>query len=283
MPVCLFSISSSVLYYRFRRKQEDTVIEQELSILSNRHHRWGFWMMHHYLRLNGHRWNHKRIYRIYTAMRLNLRRKHKRRLPARIKEPLLQPIYPNVTWSMDFMHDGLMNGKAFRCFNVIDDFNREVLNITLDTCLSSHRIIRELETLIDWRGKPINLRVDNGPEFIAHVMQLWCHKHDITLKFIQKGKPNQNGYIERFNRTYREEVLDSFAFDSLQQAQLYTHAWMWMYNNQRPHSALFYNTPNSFLLKYGKVSNPNNQTNDFPTFQQDTQNHFNSLFLNVAT
>ena len=131
----------------------------------------------------------------------------------RIKEPLLQPLLPNVTWSMDFVHDGLINGRPFRSFNVIDDFNREALNITLDTSLTSQRVIRELEKLIDWRGKPEKLRVDNGPEFIAQALENWALENNIELKFIQKGKPHQNGYIERFNRSYREEVLDAFAFE----------------------------------------------------------------------
>jgi putative transposase len=95
-------------------------------------------------------------------MKLNLQRKHKKRLPARIKEPLVQPLYPNMNWSMDFMHDGLINGREFRCFNVVDDFNREALNITIETSITTRRVIKELETLISWRGKPEQLRVDNG-------------------------------------------------------------------------------------------------------------------------
>lgn len=128
-------------------------------------------------------------------MRLNLRRKYKKRLPARVKEPLLQPILPNVTWSMDFMHDGLIQGRKFRSFNVIDDYNREALSLTIDTSISSKRVIRELDKLVAWRGKPDNLRVDNGPEFIAKTLASWCEENKITLKFIQKGKPTQNAYV----------------------------------------------------------------------------------------
>lgn len=153
-------------------------------------------------------WNHKKVYRIYTEIGLNLLRKYEQRLPARVKEPLLHPIYPNVNWSMDFIHDGLINGKSFRAFNVIDDYNREALNITMNKGLSSKRITRELDKLIEWRGTPENLRVDNGPEFISRAMQHWCEEHNIRLQFIQKGKPTQNAYIERFNRTFRTEVLN---------------------------------------------------------------------------
>lgn len=278
-----FSLSQSVFYYD-PKPNTDHEVREQLSSLAQLHSRWGFWMMHHHLRHLNHCWNHKRVYRVYTEMKLNLRRKHKKRLPLRIKEPLLQPLSPNVTWSMDFVHDGLISGRPFRSFNVIDDFNREALNITLDTSLTSQRVIRELERLIDWRGKPEKLRVDNGPEFIAQAMESWAVEKGIELKFIQKGKPHQNGYIERFNRSYREEVLDAFAFVNLRQAQALTNAWIWIYNNERPHSSLKYHTPASFLLKYGKLHLAHEQTHEFPTFQQDNniKSKWKSLVLTAT-
>lgn len=172
-------------------------------MMAELHNRWGFWMMFHRLRMLQFNDNHKRVYRIYTEMKLNLRRKHKKRLPSRILNPLVQPLHHNLTWSMDFMHDGLFQGKTFRAFNVIDDFNREVLTIAIDTSLTSERVIRELDKLIEWRGKPSSLRVDNGPEFISQSLSDWAERHRINIVFIQKGKPHQNGYIERFNRTFR--------------------------------------------------------------------------------
>jgi putative transposase len=249
--------------------------------LAEVHTNWGFWMMFYNLRLNQHTWNHKRVYRVYKNIKLNMRRKYKRRLPSRVKEPLLQPLMPNVTWSMDFMHDSLQFGKTFRSFNVIDDFNREALNITIDTSLNSGRVIRELNQLIDWRGKPEKIRVDNGPEFIAFVMEKWAHDNDIELQFIEKGKPQQNGYIERFNRSYRTEILDAYAFENLKQARALTYAWMWSYNNERPHSALNYHTPTQFMLKYGKLHLRNSQRK-FPTFQHDNiNNNLKSIILNT--
>lgn len=276
----LFSIHSSVYHYK-PKPNTDHEVRDKLSELAQLHSRWGFWMMHHHLRLLNYHWNHKRVYRIYTDMKLNLRRKHKKRLPHRIQEPLLQPLFPNLTWSMDFMHDGLMAGNKFRSFNVIDDFNREALTMILDTSLTSSRITRELDKLIEWRGQPERIRVDNGPEFIAQAMELWAEKKGIKLQFIQKGKPHQNGFVERFNRSYREEVLDSFAFESLKQAQALTNAWMWVYNNERPHSSLKYHTPVSFLLKYGKLHLQNGQ-HEFPTFQQDKNKTWNYLLLSAT-
>lgn len=110
--------------------------------------------MYHLLRADGHKWNHKRIYRIYLMMGLNLRRKRKRRVPARVKAPHILTITCNVTWSMDFMYDTLASGRSLRSFNVIDDHNRESLLITIDFSLSSSLIIRELDRLIEWRGAP---------------------------------------------------------------------------------------------------------------------------------
>lgn len=277
----IFGLSETVYYYKTKSKSEDIQIEDELRSLAEVHTNWGFWLMFYHLRLNQHKWNHKRVYRVYRNMKLNMRRKYKRRLPSRVKEPLLQPLMPNVTWSMDFMHDSLQFGKTFRSFNVIDDFNREALNITIDTSLNSKRVIRELNQLIDWRGKPEKIRVDNGPEFIAYALEQWAKENGIELQFIQKGKPQQNGYIERFNRSYRTEILDAYAFDNLKQARAIIHAWMWSYNNERPHSALNYLTPTQFMLKYGKLHLRNSQC-EFPTFQHDiSKNNLKSLILDT--
>lgn len=281
----LFNISTSVYYYQPKASTDDDIafLLRELAIC---HTQWGFWMMHYHLRNKGHQWNHKRVYRIYTGLGLNLRRKYRRRLPLRVKEPLLQPLLPNLTWSMDFMEDRLESGRKVRTFNVIDDFNREALHITLDSSISSHRVIRELEKTIAWRGKPGQIRVDNGPEFIANRLSQWCNNHGIQLKFIQKGKPSQNGYVERFNRTYREEVLSNYCFKSIAQARLITHAWMWVYNNERPHKSLSYLTPVAFLLKYGYRHLNSEQIESLgrtiPTLQQNSNNTWKSLILNAA-
>ena len=277
----VFSLQTSVFYYRKIRKSKDDEIRAQLALLAEEHETWGFWTMHHRLRNLGFGWNHKRVYRIYTSMKLNLRNKRKKRLPARIKEPLLRPIYPNVTWSMDFMHDTLENGKSVRSLNVIDDFNREVLNISIDTSLPSARVIAELEKLIEWRGKPEKIRVDNGPEFIAEKLKDWCGKNEIVLHYIQPGKPTQNSLVERFNRTFRTEFLDVYLFENIKQMRNYSEIWMWMYNNERPHKSLQYLTPRGFLLKYGKLNQ--NSANEFPTFQQNFNNDNNKILTKNST
>lgn len=231
---------------------------------------WGFWKQFHWLRNQGEHVNHKKLWRIYKAARLSTRK----RIPERIKRPLVQPLCSNLTWSMDFMRDSLFHGKPFRAFNVIDDFNRESLTITIAKSITSERVIAELEQLSQWRGLPEKIRVDNGPEFIADALSNWC-KHpsrNIQLLFIQKGKPSQNGYIERFNKTFREDILDAYLFDDPKQVQQMANEWIWIYNNDRPHESLGNITPAQFLLKYGKLhAHPRGQ-HEFPTFQQDNNN-----------
>ncbi|MEL6676861.1 MAG: IS3 family transposase [Bacteroidota bacterium] len=267
----IVNLSSSVYYYQ-PKERNDHVLINALSDSSDQHPRYGFKKLFNMLRNQGFGWNHKRVYRVYRQLGLNLRRKRKRRIPARVKEPLVWPIGPNITWSMDFMHDSLSYGKTFRTLNVIDDFNREVLNIVIDTSIGSKRVVRELDQLIEWRGKPKQIRVDNGPEFLAIVMDQWCQKHGIDLLLIRPGKPTENSYVERFNRTSKEEVLSAWLIESLSQARALTQEWIWHYNHQRPHESLGNMTPRAFVLKYGKVS-------DFPTFQHDQRQKINWKFI----
>ena len=217
---------------------DDSEIIDALSTLAQKHTTYGFRKLFKRLRLSGYMWNHKRVYRIYCGLRLNLRRKGKKRLPTRTPEPLAVPTSANDCWSMDFMSDNLYSGKHFRTFNVIDDYNRELLAIEIDMSLPAQRIIRVLDRIAAYRGYPKRLRQDNGPEFISHALALWSEQHGVKLDFIKPGKPTQNAYIERFNRTYRNEVLDCYLFESLTQVREITDSWMVEYNHERPHESL---------------------------------------------
>lgn len=183
-------------------------------------------------------------------MALHLKRKPKKRLPARTAQPLAVPQQRNQTWSLDFMSDALSNSRTFRTLNVIDDYNREALWIEVDTSIPAERVVRVLEQLIDWRGKPASIRMDNGPELISHRLESWAKEKHIELLHIQPGKPAQNAYIERFNRTYREEVLDAYLFDDLQEVRYITEHWLEEYNTIRPHEALQGLPPRQFAQQY---------------------------------
>jgi putative transposase len=269
----MLKLSTAIYYYKPKEKNDNNMIIL-LKQLAQTHYRWGFWKMYYYLRNEGEVINHKRLHRIYTTMNLNLRSKRKKRLPLREKECLMQPLSPNIHWSMDFMQDNFNDSKKFRTLNIIDDFNREGLAIVPSKSITSNRVIMELGQLIEWRGKPERIRVDNGPEFIAHALNEWAFENGIILKFIQPGKPAQNGYIERFNRTFREEVLSMHLFRNLDQVTEISNKWIWMYNNKRPHCSLANLSPRAFLLKYGKIHIAQNAIADFPTFQQDINNKF---------
>ena len=192
-------------------------------------------------------------------MKLNIRRRAKKRLPDRVKQPLTIPEAPNQVWSIDFMSDTLVDGRRFRLFNVLDDFNRESLAIEVDTSMPSLRVIRVLNRIITKRGKPANIRSDNGPEFISHLLQQWCEDNGITLQYIQPGKPTQNAYIERKNGSIRRELLNAYLFNSLAEVRCLSEEWRVDYNTERPHKSLGYLSPLTFAEQYyRKINNLEN-------------------------
>jgi putative transposase len=217
---------------------DNALIADWLLRLTVANRRWGFGLCFLYLRnVQGLGYNHKRVYRIYRDLELNLRIKPRRRLKRDQPDPLDVPRKINSVWSIDFMHDALANGTAFRTFNVLDDYNREGLGIEVDFGLPASRIIRALDHIIEWRGKPRVIRSDNGSEMCSAEFQTWAKKRGIRLMFIQPGKPTQNAYIERFNRTVRHEWLDEHLFESIDHAQQTATDWLWRYNNERPNMA----------------------------------------------
>ena len=235
----VFHISGTCYRYSSKRCGENDVIADWLLRLTTTHKRWGFGLCFMYLRnIKGYGWNHKRVYRIYRQLELNLRIKPKRRIKRDKPDALQVPVSQNQVWSMDFMSDSLADGRALRTFNVVDDYNREGLGIEVDLSLPSTRVIRSLEHIIEWRGKPDALRCDNGPEYISQKLVDWANERRITLMYTQPGKPTQNAYIERFNRTARHEWLDLHLFESVEHAQNLATEWLWTYTNVRPHSAI---------------------------------------------
>ncbi len=209
----------------------------------------GFWKCHKQLRRQRRPWNHKRVYRVYKRMNLHLRRAAKRRLPKRERLPLYVPRTPDSVWSADFMSDALACGRRFRTFNVVDDFNRQALHIEVDTSITSERLIRVFERLKRDRGLPQVLRTDNGPEFLGESFCQWAKGAGMAIQYIQPGKPNQNAYIERFNRTVRDEVLNLHLFASLDDVREAIYWWMIEYNEERTHDSLGDLTPVEYQTK----------------------------------
>jgi len=262
----ILGIPRSIYYYQSRRDYQPVIKALQAHI--GRHPTYGFPKAQAYIRRAGNSWNHKRVHRVYKLLKLNLRRKGKRRIPARIKQPLEQVNQPNEIWSIDFMQDSLLNGRKFRTFNAIDDFNCEVLAIEIDTSLPATRVIRTLSQVLELRGKPGKIRMDNGPEFISHKFELWCKEHQINLQYTQPGRPMHNGRVERFNGTYRRDILDAYLFEDLWQLKALTEEYVEEYNNERPHKALNNLTPKEYLLKYGQLTSHQVKP-DLPTVQQD--------------
>ena len=194
--------------------RDDSLVITTLLELAERYPRYGFTKYFAVLRREGYTWNHKRVYRIYRQLQLNMRRKGKRRLPSRAPVRLEAQTVVNGCWSVDFMGDALMHGQRFRTFNVLDDFSRE------------------------------------GPEFVSAQLAGWAEQHGIDLEFTQPGKPTQNSYVERFNRTFREEVLYFYVFSRLSEIRTIVDAWLQEYNEQRPHESLGNLTPEEFALKH---------------------------------
>lgn len=233
--------------------KDDSETENKLKELATKYPTRGMDFYYGKIRMQGLRWNRKRVRRVYNKLNLKMRRKHKRRINRPYKEGLTQPLMPNVTWSMDFMSDVLDDGRKVRTLNIIDDYNRECLAIEVGISICSERVTRVLDELIELRGKPLNIRTDNGPEYTSHHYSSWCEDNGVLIKYIQPGKPNQNGFIERFNRTFREDVLDAYLFDSISQLQLKADLWKEEYNIGHPHKSLGRMSPIGFKNSRRKV------------------------------
>jgi putative transposase len=182
-----------------------------------KHGRRGFRLCFDWMRNQGYAWNHKRVWRVYKEMGLNLSRRNKKRIPKLPKMPLITPTEANSMWALDFMYDTLHYGRPFRTLNVIDESNREILAIEIDICPPTARVVRTLEQPEEIHGLPKAIRLDNGSEIRSAVFMGWCESKGIELKFIQPGKPSQNAFIERFNKTYRHKVFNAYLFENLKE------------------------------------------------------------------
>jgi len=238
------------------RVKQDAAVERRLKTLAAEHPRWGCPQLHEQLRREGFAINHKRTERLYHELGLKLRRRRRRRLPIGVRQVLLQPVRPLQCWSMDFMSDALSWGRPYRLLNVIDDYARDALEIEIDFSLGAERVKRVLERLFDLYGIPEVIRSDNGPEFRAELLQSWIKAQGVTWEFIQPGKPAQNAFIERFNGTLRDEILDAHCFRTLDEARIETQRWKRIYNEKRTHRSLGKLPPSEFKRRWQRQQSP---------------------------
>jgi len=248
----LLGLSRSNWYYK--SKKDDSELQEQLKRLSVRYPTRGLDNYYYRLRREGYKWSRKRVLRVYRELGLVRRPKRRKKLPESMREPLKQSKSCNEVWSMDFMSDSLEDGRSFRVLNVMDDFNRESLIIEGDISIPSERVIRSLEQIAEQRGYPKQIRTDNGPEFQSNKYRDWCVKQGIQALHISPGKPKENGYVERFNRTFREDVLDAYYFESLKQFNEVAADWQDDYNETHPHSSLGGMSPKEYGLKITKRS-----------------------------
>jgi putative transposase len=229
-------------------------LRQRLRALAEERRRWGCPMLYQVLCREGWRVNHKRLERLYREEGLSLRRRRRRKRLSHLRVVRQAPVAANQAWALDFVHDRLMDGRAFRALAVIDEWSRESLAIEVDLSLTGERVKRVLERLRSARGLPAIIQTDNGPEFTCRVLDQWAFEHDVKLQFIEPGKPIQNAFIESFNSRLREECLNEHVFVSLEDARNKVEKWRIEYNRERPHSSLGHLTPEEFAAQHQRSS-----------------------------
>lgn len=227
-------------------KAEDAV-SRRLSDLARKRQRFGYRRLAAMLQREGFAVNHKRIYRLYREQGLAMRRKRRRISAVRTIAPAERAAQrPNERWAMDFVSDTLATGRPFRVLTIVDECTRESPAMEADTSLPGKRVIRVLESIAATRDLPREIRVDNGPEFVCRALRNWCEDRGILLRYIDPGKPMQNGHVESFNGRFRDECLNASWFRSLAEARNQIESWRADYNTKRPHSSLHYQTPSEF-------------------------------------
>lgn len=236
--------------FRYHAAEEsDNQLRRKLIHLAQEKPRYGYRRLQVLLRREGEIVNHKRVFRIYQAAGLSVKRKQRKRL-VRAGQPSLAAAEPNQQWAIDFVHDKLASGRTIRVLTVVDTFTRECLALEVDSSLPSGRVTRALDAIIFERGRPQSIRLDNGSELTSRHFLSWGIDRRIELAHIQPGKPVQNAFIESFNGRLRDECLNTNWFRNLWEARRTITSWRHEYNHQRPHSSLNYRTPHEFAMNF---------------------------------
>jgi putative transposase len=236
----LVGLSRDAYRYEGQASAINVELRKEIVDLAHKRRRWGYRMIHDVLRPTYPGINHKRVYRLYTAEGLSIRKRKKtKRVGLRV--PLIPALAVNQTWSMDFVSDAINRpgavSRRIKCLTVADDVTRECVDITADFGIGGEYVTRLLDRAATFRGYPQAVRTDNGPEFTCRAFMTWAQKHGIQHILIEPGSPTQNAYIESFNGTFRDECLNENWFESLEQARQAIAIWRTDYNEIRPHSS----------------------------------------------
>ncbi len=239
----LVGIGRSTARYRPRRSAADDALRQRLHELARARPRFGYRRLHILLRRDGILVNHKRVARLYRLDGLAVRRRTRKRVARRERGPQPGPVRPNEHWALDFLSDALASGRRIRLLTVVDLCTREALAIEVDTSLPGERVVRVLERIAQTRGRPTQVVLDNGPELTGKAVGQGADQHGVELRFIDPGKPVQNAVCESFNGRFRDECLNEHWFLDLSDARQIIESWRRADNQQRPHSALGYQTP----------------------------------------
>jgi len=241
----LISVSRSLYRYRSRRPDRG-LLRARIGEIAASKRRYGYRRVHVVLRREGWQVNRKLTYRLYREAGLAVRRRKRKRIGPYERRPLPKPSVANLSWSMDFVSDGLADGRRLRCLTIVDDCTRECVAIEVDTSITGVRVRAVLQRLAETRGLPASITVDHGPEFEGQVLDAWAYSSSVRLSFICPGKPNENAYIESFNGKFRDECLNEHWFVTMAHARRIIESWRAEYNTERPHSSLGDLTPEEY-------------------------------------
>jgi putative transposase len=220
------------------RRGDDAPLRQRLRAIAAERRRFGYRRVGLLLAREGVRLNHKKLRRLYTEERLQVRRRGGRKRALGTRRPLVVPTAANQRWSLDFVSDTLSDGRRFRIMCVVDDFSRECIGLVADTSLSGARVVRELDAIVAIRGRPVTIVSDNGTELTSVAVLRWSQERCVEWHYIAPGKPTQNAFVESFNGKLRDECLNETIFTSLRHARVVLAGWRIDYNQVRPHSFL---------------------------------------------
>ena len=249
----VIGMSASSLRYR-PAPDRNVALREKIITLAHRHRRYGAGMIYLKLRQRGEVVNHKRVERLYAEENLKLKRRKRKKVPVGDRQPLFRPAAANEVWSMDFVFDRSADGRVVKCLTIVDDATHESVAIVSERAIGGLTVTRILDRLAVTRGLPRIIRTDNGKEFCGHAMLTWAHTHNVTLRLIEPGKPNQNAYIESFNGRLRDECLNEHWFLNLEHAKVLIETWRREYNEERPKKVLGGLTPAAYARQLAERS-----------------------------